>query len=408
MENISDVRKEENLLFILDSEKKTEIPKNGNRDSAVIVYLYYPDTVPRYIHYIDNIPYGIPAYIYSSNAAVLEQVKDKVHKKDIFFSLKENRGRDISALLVAAAEVVKKYEIICFVHDKRANAEYLKNDVELWIKNLWENTLSTEVYIDNVLKLFEENSDIGLLAPPEPYGEYFSHWYGDTWFEDYDMTVKLADRLELEADISKGKNVFTLGTVFWFRTRALKKLNQENWKYEDFEEEPLPIDGTLSHAIERIVGYVSQDAGYKVGTIMTSQYAGQLMIRAQEDMRIMFAEMKKRNQVFNMHQIINLDDREEKLGEFCGRYEQVYIYGAGNYGVNLLSFIRKHNWKIDGFVLGHGRRKDDIKDGLKVYELQELELSEKIGIIIGVSYEYREKIEEILKGCGFCNYIYGY
>lgn len=41
-------------------------------------------------------------------------------------------------------------------------------------------------------------------------------------------------------------------------------------------DEPLPYDGTISHAIERIVGFVALDAGYKVGTIMNCQYAAKL------------------------------------------------------------------------------------------------------------------------------------
>lgn len=45
---------------------------------------------------------------------------------------------------------------------------------------------------------------------------------------------------------------------------------------------------------------------------------------------------------------------------------------------------------------------------MEVFEIQELEVDEKTGIIIGVSYEYREAIETILDSLGFKNYVYGF
>ena len=63
------------------------------------------------------------------------------------------------------------------------------------------------------------------------------------------------------------------GSCFWFRTDALRKLFKYDWKYEDFPEEPLPIDGTISHAIERCYAYVAQDAGYYSAIVMCDEYA---------------------------------------------------------------------------------------------------------------------------------------
>ena len=82
--------------------------------------------------------------------------------------------------------------------------------------------------------------------------------------------------------------------MFWAKTDALKKLFEHGWKYEDFPEEPLPIDGTISHAIERVLGYVAQDAGYKTGVIMTDKIAAQLLVRVQSDMRVMYEQLQRR------------------------------------------------------------------------------------------------------------------
>ena len=96
-------------------------------------------------------------YIYSSKSEVLKICEDKVKRKNVFFALKENRGRDVSALLVAAKEIIEKFEVFCFIHDKESKAEYLEKDTERWILNLWENMLHDEDYIYRVAEMFQTN-----------------------------------------------------------------------------------------------------------------------------------------------------------------------------------------------------------------------------------------------------------
>ena len=53
----------------------------------------------------------------------------------------------------------------------------------------------------------------------------------------------------------------------------MKKLFEYNWKFEDFHAEPMPIDNTLSHGLERLLAYVAHDAGYVAYNIMSSEMA---------------------------------------------------------------------------------------------------------------------------------------
>lgn len=63
------------------------------------------------------------------------------------------------------------------------------------------------------------------------------------------------------------------GSVFWFRVKALAPLFDHGWQHEDFPPEPLPQDGTISHAIERIYPFVAQGAGYYPAQAMSVDYA---------------------------------------------------------------------------------------------------------------------------------------
>lgn len=408
MKNIYDERKEDKLLFILDESISTEADCN---DVGIFINLYYIDKVDKYIEYINRIQDCIDIYIFTSNHEVYDYLNKLELDREYKIILKENRGRDISALLVAAKKYISQYRYFCFVHDKSPNYKHLTNDIAIWENNLWDNVIASNAYIENVIKLFMDRNELGLLVPSEPYGEYYSCWYGDTWGLAYELTVELADKLKLRADIVKEKPVYTLGTVFWARREALDKLLQYGWRYEDFQDEPLPIDGTLSHAIEHIIGYVAQDAGYKTGTIMTKKYASYLLLNAQEGMRDMFLQLQKREHVFNLHQIRNIDDRERAIKELCDSCEKIYIYGAGNYGVNMAEYLEDKNLQFEGYLVSNGRKNKTQEGGKAVFELDEIaNLTDKhdIGIIISVSYEYRAEVEDTLIQNGFSRYIYGY
>lgn len=56
--------------------------------------------------------------------------------------------------------------------------------------------------------------------------------------------------------------VAPFGAYFWARGAALAAMFRHDWKYEDFPDEPLPVDSTISHGIERIYPIAVQDEGY--------------------------------------------------------------------------------------------------------------------------------------------------
>lgn len=381
------------------------------RTVTVIIFLYYLETVEKYMEYIKNIPSWVKIEIYSSRKKVIEKVRQQYHfrqDQNIDFYLKENRGRDISALLVAARKSVIASDYICFIHDKKENAPHLKEETDRWIENLWGNMLETSVYINNVLSLLETEEKLGILFPPDPIGGYLFHWYSDTWLDNYECVCSLADDLQLQVEISREEPPVGLGTVFWAKSEALKKLFERKWQYEDFPEEPVPMDGAINHAVERIFGFVAEDAGYLSGTVMTTEYASWLIAVAQKYARAMFGQLSKREYLFNMNQVLDLDERERRIEEFVSAHKKIVIYGAGNYGKNLYQFLKKRKMQVYAFTVSTGNRTGYEIDGIPVKKINEIHQDKDIGIIIGVSYETRESIEQTLKNCGFSNYIYGY
>lgn len=295
MDNIYDIRKKRQLQFVLSIEQSIFIPSSKLlQSSVVVVNLYYIEKVLFYIPYLNCLPESVTLYVFSSREETLRKVQKYCCHKNSFFIKKDNRGRDLSAFLVAFKSYIDQYELICFIHDKKEYNPWEKMDTEKWDENLWGNMLATKNYVYNILELFEKRPGLGILVPPEPLGEHMTAWYENSWGADFIQCMELAKKMKLSVNISESKPPITLSSAFWIRKNAFQKLLNINWKYEDFPDEPMPRDGTISHAIERIWGYVSQDAGYDVATVMTEQYASWSLLFLQDYVMKMFSEVSRK------------------------------------------------------------------------------------------------------------------
>ena len=166
------------------------------------------------------------------------------------------------------------YDYVCFVHDKKVVQLKPETIGAGFSYKCFENLLPTKEFVEHVLDTFERNPRIGLLTPPPPcHGDYYIT-LGLEWGMNYEVTKELAEKLKLTVPIVKEKEpVAPLGTMFWFRPKAMKLLFEQDWEYKDFPSEPNKIDGTLLHAVERIYSYVVQQEGYYPGWIFSSHGA---------------------------------------------------------------------------------------------------------------------------------------
>lgn len=398
MKNVYNVRNDENLIWVLDEDNTKHVM--SNEKIATLVYLYYEEDVSYYCDMLKNIPAEIDVYIISSGQQVLESAKSRLSSfqiRNVVYILKENRGRDISALLVACAKVFEEYEYVCFLHDKKTKTIVSEEEGRLWIENLWTNMIDSKEYIYNVIKKFKENSELGLLVPPEPVGEYYSTWYRSGWTINFENTLELANHLGLICDISKECPPITYGTVFWCRTDAIRKLFKKGWKYEDFPMEPLPDDGTISHAIERILGYVAQDAGYKTGTIMTKNYAAKQMMIVQEQMRDTYNFIEERIGIKSIRELKYVDTNWNKLKEIFAENSKVYMYGAGITAKRYLKVLNVLSCKPVGVIVTKYKNACRELEGIPIVEIETLSERKDITIIVAASGKNKEEIINTLQ-----------
>ena len=283
--NIDDIRKAMHLDYVLPSQAID--PQTHDRPrSAFIYHVYFMDLLEDTCHYIASLPEETDLYITSTEDKI-PQIREYMQQHGIShqatFIPVINRGRDVSALLVAACPVVLsgKYDVIGFAHDKKSsqNQENGHHGTESqgFAYKLMENTLGSEAYVKNILTLFAENPRLGQVTPPPPYHAlYFAHTIPHDWGANYEITKELLeDRLGIHVPLSPTKpTASAMGSCYRFRVEALKPLFEYGWKYEDFlPEGQMGEDGTISHAIERANGYICQSRGYYPAWVLSDRYA---------------------------------------------------------------------------------------------------------------------------------------
>lgn len=268
------------LTYILSSDYIEHEIDQYSMKIGIIFHSYYIDLFDKMLNIFINLPPQIDLCITTDSVDKKKYIQKKLTscKNKVCVEIAPRVGRDLAGLLVAAKRFVVEHDLICFTHDKKSPQNLHPTVSYAFFNIITENLLASPEYVLNIIHLFENNPSLGFLGVPSPkLGNYY--WgVGKEWTTNFEGTVKLAQELKLNVPFSQKKPPISLGTAFWFRTAAMKKLLDVEWEGR-FMPEPLPVDGTISHQLERIFPFVVQDAGFLSGTVCTKQYAEMEIIR---------------------------------------------------------------------------------------------------------------------------------
>jgi glycosyltransferase involved in cell wall biosynthesis len=189
------------------------------------------------------------------NAGALRTATSGYRNGTVTVQIVPNRGRDIGAFLSGVGrDLLSRYDVVGHLHSKRSSSVADAAVGEIWREFLWQNLVGGFYpMLDIVLAQFDEKSDLGLIFPEDP------HLTG--WADNFEIASSLAQRMGIKEPLPPFFE-FPVGTMFWARTNALGPLFDLKFGWEDYPDEPLPYDGTLLHALERILPFVSRHAGY--------------------------------------------------------------------------------------------------------------------------------------------------
>lgn len=244
---------------------------------ALCVHMFYTDMLEEILALGDTVP-GKYDFIATTESEEKKQVIEAEARKRsnianvIVRVLEQNRGRDMSSLLIACRDLFleDRYDVVCRLHTKKT-PHLASSRAGGFKRHMFENLLNSPGYTANVLDLFQDNPWIGVAVPPIIHISYGT--LGHAWYDNKARALDIARQLKLDVRLDPDTPVGAFGGMYWFRPKALRKLFLHPWKWTDFEPEPYPLDGSLGHALERLITYVAQDARYTTQQIISSHLA---------------------------------------------------------------------------------------------------------------------------------------
>jgi glycosyltransferase involved in cell wall biosynthesis len=166
-----------------------------------------------------------------------------------------NRGRDVGPFLSQLQSINRaEYDLVGHFHSKKSAA----TDGEMgnrWREFLWANLIGPSPMVDTIAAAFSRTARLGLVMAEDP------HIIG--WDGNREIAEALARRMQLKTPLDTFFD-FPLGTMFWARPAALEQLLNLRLDWDDYPAEPVAYDGTILHAIERLLPFVVRDAGYEI------------------------------------------------------------------------------------------------------------------------------------------------
>ncbi|MGV8840751.1 MAG: rhamnan synthesis F family protein [Bauldia sp.] len=240
----------------------TALPDAGG--IAIHVHLFYVDDAEAILAALRNVP-GPFTLLLSIPTGEAEEIWQEFFaerlggRATVSARRLDNRGRDVMPWLVGFRDEIVSADLFCHIHTKRSGHLRQHRD---WGRFLLHSTLGSSGVVADIVEMFAADPKLGLVFPP-----YFASLAAQpSWGRNRDGATELLRRMGLADDPSRCPD-YPAGSFFWARPAALRPVFDLNLGAADFDVELGQHDGTLAHAIERLVGAVPPLLGYAVACV---------------------------------------------------------------------------------------------------------------------------------------------
>jgi len=224
---------------------------------AIHAHFYYPELMSDFLRKLECNSSRCDLMLTTDTKAKARSLRSATRRYargEVLIRVVPNRGRDIGPLLTAhAEEIAQHYDLIGHVHGKRSLAVDAAMG-ETWREFLWQNLLGDlHPMMDVIVERFANDERLGIVFPSDPHL--------CDWDNNREIAEHLAGRMGIKEPLAPFFD-YPNGTMFWARAAVLKPLFDLKLGSSDYPEEPLPNDGTILHALERLLPFVARHAGY--------------------------------------------------------------------------------------------------------------------------------------------------
>jgi hypothetical protein len=169
-----------------------------------------------------------------------------------------DRGRNVGPLLIDLFDHLSAYDCVLHMHTKRSDHWGTRSDA--WKESLHQNLAGSAELIRDIRGAFQADPELGLLIPQTSEAIRARVHWGQNFSIAKEILKGISHGLNLHIDAPL---VFPVGMMFWFRPSALAKLSEACRNLQPLPLEPLQLDGSPLHAIERLVAHSCEASGYR-------------------------------------------------------------------------------------------------------------------------------------------------
>lgn len=226
---------------------------------AATAHIFYEDFLDDFLSFLSETPPGFTWFITTPNHIIFDRIRNETDYLgiEVNLALTPNRGRNFGPLLVEFAKELQYFDYIFHLHSKKST------HARASISNLWDQAMTKQMLDwSNIIRsigIFLHGDQIGLIYPDV---SRFIRKINFRWGANLKALREAPPLLELVSGQEESMFIhFPPGGMFLVRTSPLIQFLSIKWNYEMFPEEKMQLDGTLQHAIERLIGFLIQKAG---------------------------------------------------------------------------------------------------------------------------------------------------
>jgi glycosyltransferase involved in cell wall biosynthesis len=233
---------------VLESGLSASLVEASPLRVALHLHVYYPDLLPEMLERLAHNRTRPDLFISISNELARPQVEADLAAyagRVEAIEVAPNRGRDIGPFLTAfGATMMEGYDVVGHLHTKKSMDVKDSSMGATWYRFLLENLLGSanQAAMDDVMAAMHADASIGMVFPVDPYV------LGMGANQEY--ALALAGKLGMGP--MPEHFMFPVGSMFWTRPAALAPIIALGLGWNDYPDEPLPYDGSMLHALERL------------------------------------------------------------------------------------------------------------------------------------------------------------
>ncbi|MGX5840649.1 rhamnan synthesis F family protein [Mesorhizobium sp. ArgA1] len=238
-----------------------KLPRRKGVSTAVVIHLYYIETIEEIKKYIENIILPTDIFVTTPFEADVVPIVNEFSKLGASVSVyvTENRGRDIGPFVALyRSGELDGYAAVLKVHSKKSTYSDQGN---LWRGILFRSLAGDSLTVLRAIELLK-SGEVGIVGPHAYYLTDLKYWGADRNLVRH-LLLGMG-LLEAEDEPELG---FFAGSMFWFRPDALRPLQAIDEEMLRFEPESGKQDGTLAHAIERVFCAMVRSVGYRATSV---------------------------------------------------------------------------------------------------------------------------------------------